>query len=77
MSDNLIPNYITEIAAKNGFNSIEFAGRLDGSDYYSVGVVDKNGLPVPTGLPTFIQDKGRILSIISGMDGLDLCTKLC
>ncbi len=48
MSDHLIPEYIKEEAAQNGFNSIEYAGRSDGSDYYSVGIVDGEGCPLPT-----------------------------
>ena len=75
MSDHLIPEYIKEEAAQNGFNSIEYAGRSDGSDYYSVGIVDVEGCPLPTGLPTFIKDSDGTLSIISGLDGLDLCSK--
>lgn len=70
-----IPDNIKEEAAQNGFNSIDYAGRLDGSDYYAVGIVDKNGFPLPTGLPTFIKDSDGTLSIISGLDGLDLCYK--
>lgn len=72
----VIPDIIKEEAARNGFNSIEYAGRLDGSDYYAVGIVDENGGPVPTGLPTFIKDCDNKLSIISGLDGLDLCSQL-
>lgn len=75
MSDNLTPDYIKEEAARNGFNSIDYTGRLDGSDYYSVGIADENGFPLPTGLPTFIKDSDGKLSIISGLDGLDLCSK--
>ena len=75
MSDHVIPDYINAEAAQNGFNSIEYAGRLDGSDYYSVGIVDQKGCPVPTGFPTFIKDSDGKLFIISGLDGLDLCSK--
>lgn len=76
MSPHIIPDYIKEKAAQNGFNSIKYAGRLDGSEYYAVGIVDEKGSPVPTGLPTFIKDCDKKLSIISGLDGLDLCSQL-
>jgi len=75
MDDHLIPAYVKNEAARNGFNSIDYAGRLDGSDYYAVGIVDKNGFPLPTGMPTFIKAADGKLSIISGLDGLDLCSR--
>ena len=76
MSKHSIPSPVQNEASRNGFNRVEYAGRLDGFDYYSVGCVDGNGNPVPTGLPTFIQDNGGRLSIISGLGGLDLCSRL-
>lgn len=76
MSKHSIPTTVQKEAARNGFNSVEYSGRLDGFDYYSVGCVDSSGTPVPTGLPTFIKDNGGRLSIISGLDGLDLCSRL-
>ena len=76
MSKHNIPITVQKESARYGFNSVEYAGRLDGVDYYSVGCVDSEGVPVPTGLPTFIQDNGGQLSFISGLDGLDLCSRL-
>lgn len=76
MSKHTIPTTVQKEAARNGFNSVEYAGRLDGFDYYSVGCVDDKGTPLPTGLPTFIQDNGGRLSIVSGLDGLDLSSRL-
>ena len=76
MRKHTVPTPVQKEAASNGFNSVEYVGRLDGLDYYAVGCVDSNGTPVPTGLPTFIQDNGERLSIISGLDGLDLSSRL-
>ena len=76
MSKHNIPITVQKESARYGFNSVEYAGPPDGFDYYSLGCVDSSGTPVPTGLPTFIQDNGGRLSIISGLDGLDLCSRL-
>lgn len=76
MSEHGIPANVQKEASREGFNRVKFLGSLDGIDYYSVGCVDSNGTPVPMGLPTFIQDDGGRLSIISGLDGLDLSSRL-
>ncbi len=63
-------------AEKLGFNSVTFAGSIDGADYYAVGVIDKNGDFEPVGLPTFIALKDGQTSWICGDEGLELCCKL-
>lgn len=75
MSAHNIPSAIRNEAARQGFNSVEYAGCLDGSEYYSVACISSDGTPLPTGLPTFIKDNNGELSVISGMDGLDLCSR--
>jgi len=75
MSTHAIPAEINDEAARQGFNSVEYAGCLDGSEYYSVACVSADGTPLPTGLPTFIKDDNGKLSVISGLDGLDLCSR--
>lgn len=75
MSSYNIPSAIRNEAARQGFNSVEYAGCLDGSEYYSVACVSDDGTHLPTGLPTFIKDNNGELSVISGMDGLDLCSR--
>lgn len=75
MSTHAIPSEINDEAARQGFNSVEYAGCLDGSEYYSVACVSADGTPLPIGLPTFIKDDNGELSVISGLDGLDLCSR--
>ena len=54
MDDHLIPAFVKEEAARNGFNSIDYAGRLDGSDYYAVALLTRMILLL-TGMPTFLS----------------------
>lgn len=67
-----IPTQVKELAKKHGFNSVHYAGEYNGASAYSVGVVDSNGMPTPTGLPTYILLKDNNTSIVDGLEGLDL-----
>ena len=71
-----VPNHIKEIAYENGCNSVEFVKNINGIDYYSIGLLDDNGMFVPTGLPEFIVVNGDDIKIISGNEGLELCSIL-
>lgn len=71
-----IPTQVKELARKHGFNSIHYAGEYNGASAYSVGVVDSNGMPTPTGFPIYILLSESGTSIISGLDGLDLLSSL-
>lgn len=71
-----IPTIVRQQASKQGFNSISFAGEIDGSLAFSVGCVDSEGIPVPMGFPTFILLKDDKTTLVSGLDGLDLLDSL-
>lgn len=71
-----IPDIVKIAAQKEGFNSISYAGTLDGAEVFSVGVVDKNGTPVPMGMPNFILLKGNDTSLVCGQEGFDLMFRL-
>ncbi len=72
----IIPEIIKVEAQKHGCNSIEFCGVLDGSEVFGVGVVDKDGNALPTGLPKFLLLKGTKVEFIFGEAALDLCSRL-
>lgn len=52
-----IPEIVLGEAKKHGFNEVSYIGEYKGAQVYSVGFVDKDGLAVPTGLPTSILVK--------------------
>ena len=66
-----IPKAVIEAAQKLG-NSIRFVGELDGWHVYSIGVVGKNGVPEPTGLPDLLLWNGKTMKNIYGFEALDL-----
>lgn len=60
-----IPSNVLEYASLTGFNKISDKIVYEGCSYYPVADC-YNGIPLPTGLPTYIKvDKGE-LSIYSG-----------
>lgn len=67
-----IPKIIKDKAAEQGFNAIEFIGVKNGSQAFSVGCVDEEGNPLPTGMPTVFLLKGDKISVVSGLEALDL-----
>ena len=67
-----IPQNVIDLAHNEGYNSIHYVGMLDGAAAYSVSLVDMEGMPVPTGMPTFILLRGEDLTFVSGDEGLDL-----
>jgi len=71
-----IPQIVKDFAENKGFNSISFAGEIDGYLAFGVGCVDKNGIPIPMGLPTFVLLKNNTPSLISGLEGLELLDRL-
>lgn len=71
-----IPEIVKDTAEYNGFNSISFAGTIDGCQVFSVGVKDENGTPIPLGMPTFIILKDNTTSVIGGPKGLELLFRL-
>lgn len=52
-----IPKIISEYAKQIGFNSITHLKTIGKSEYYSFGLVDKDGNAQPTGLPFVVEYK--------------------
>ena len=71
-----IPQIIKETAREHGCNRVSYSGEIDGAHVFSIGCVDMNGLPIPTGLPEFLLLKDDEITIVSGYEGLDLHCKL-
>ena len=67
-----IPEIVLDEAKKHGFNEVSYIGEHKGAQVYSVGFVDKDGLAVPTGLPTSILLKEGKTEIVAGEAGLKL-----
>lgn len=76
MTQREIPKSIQQEASRLGFNSVSYAGRIDGVYFYSVGVLDRNGEFAPVGLPTFIALEHGKTSWVSGDEGLELSLRL-
>lgn len=72
MKQREIPKSVRQEASRLGFNSVSYAGEVDGVDYYAVGVIDRNGKFTPIGLPTFIALERGQMSWVSGDEGLEL-----
>lgn len=67
-----IPDIVKKTAEENGFNCVNYAGVLDNSQVFSVGVIDEEGNPTPLGMPTFIIFKDNTPKMVSGYKGLDI-----
>ena len=66
------PNIIQDPAAEPGFNAVEVIGEREGAQAFSVGCVDEDGEPLPTGLPTVFLLKGNKVTVKNGIEALDL-----
>lgn len=71
-----IPEQVSELANRNGYNSVILSKRSQQESIYSVGCVDENGFDLPVGLPAFILFDGQSCSLISGEEGLTLASQL-
>ena len=49
-----VPKIVKEAAEEEGYNYVEFAGDYKDSKAYSVGIIDKDGMFVPIGMPRFL-----------------------
>ena len=67
-----IPQIIQDKIAEEGFNAVEFIGEREGAQAFLVGCVDKDGEPLPTGLPTVFLLKGDKVTVKSGLEALEL-----
>lgn len=70
-----IPEQVSELAARYGFNSVSLAKHVADEDIYSVECVDGQGFPLPVGLPAFIIFDGKSCKLADGEEGFALsCT---
>ena len=67
-----IPKIVQDKAAEQGFNAVEFIGEREGAQAFSVGCVDEDGDPLPTGLPTVFLLKRNKVTVKNGIEALDL-----
>ena len=67
-----IPKIIQDNAAEQGFNAVEFIGEREDAQAFSVGCVDEDGEPLPTGLPTVFLLKEDKVTVKRGVEALDL-----
>ncbi|WP_129616510.1 hypothetical protein [Bacteroides cellulosilyticus] len=71
-----IPEQVSELANRNGYNSVILSKHSQQESIYSVGCVDENGFDLPVGLPAFILFNGQSCSLITGEEGLMLSSQL-
>nr|DAW90328.1 MAG TPA: hypothetical protein [Bacteriophage sp.] len=71
-----IPKQVSELANRNGYNSVILSKHSQQESIYSVGCVDENGFDLPVGLPAFILFDGQSCSLVSGEEGLTLASQL-
>lgn len=71
-----VPQVVTELASKNGFNSVSLSKHSGDKYIYSVECKDKNGFAMPVGLPSFIIYDGKSCQLVSGDEGLILSASL-
>lgn len=71
-----VPQIVYIEAQNQGFSNVSYAGELDGADVYSVGNLDKEGNPIPDGLPSYVLFKDGKTKFVSGPDGLKLLFRL-
>lgn len=72
--DENIPKKVSEAADRMGCNSIEYVGVYKDAKVFGIGQVDKDGFPMPTGLPTLILWDGETAKIVGGEDSLLILT---
>ena len=70
-----IPNEVTALAGKLFCGEAELVGVVDGSEVYAE-QREESEKPDPTGLPTYILWNGRKTKVVSGLDSLDLLSRL-
>lgn len=65
-----IPKIISQKAAEQGCNNVEYVGFYKDTKVFGIGQVDKDGFPMPTGLPTLILWDGETAKIVGGEECL-------
>ena len=67
-----IPKIVTDTAVENGYDSIDYLGKYDNADVYSVGVKTDDELPCPTGLSCCLLFEKGVAKLVSGSDSLKI-----
>lgn len=67
-----VPEQVSKLAARYGFNSVSAVKQSVNETIYSAGRVDKTGFALPVGLPSFIIFNGETCMMVDGEDGLKL-----
>ena len=70
-----IPNEVTALAGKLFCGEAELVGVVDRSEIYAEHR-EESEKPDPTGLPTYILWNGHKTKVVSGLDSLDLLSRL-
>ena len=65
-----IPDEVHRIADRECRNSIRYIGTLDGKEVYSLGKVDEDGIPMPTGMPHIVLWDGLKAELIVSQESL-------
>lgn len=67
-----IPIQVKEIARKKGCNTVEYRGRYNGKDVYSIFYTQPDGKVLPTGLPKLLIYGSDYYDIICGLESFDI-----
>ena len=76
MKNSGIPNIVVESARNEGYNHIEFVCDFYGSQAFSVGIKDENGMFEPIGLPRFLLLKDNHVRYANQIENEQICKKL-
>ena len=75
MEKKTTPQEVIAAAKKIFCGEAEFVGVVDGSEVYAEHK-EESETPEPTGLPIFILWNGYKTKVVSGLDSLDLLSRL-
>ena len=70
-----IPDIVKKVASDNGYNSVEFIGEIEGAQVYGMGIIGKNNIPEPIGLPELVLLRNGETQIASGEEALKLLAR--
>lgn len=71
-----VPPEVKAIARREACNCINYCGKIDDFDVYSISEVGEDGDTIPTGLPYLVLWDGKVTKEIDGMDALKLLSQL-
>lgn len=70
-----IPDIVKQVANDNGYNSVEFIGEIEGAQVYGMGIVGKDNIPEPIGLPELVLLRNGEIQIVSDEEALKLLAR--